>query len=234
MTVETLHDAIGLLPADLLLETDRKRSHVPKVIQWKRWAAMAACIALILYCGTLFRSGLFAGGSKSTAMESIVEAQAPAAPAEAAPTQAAAMIETQAAAEEAADSSSAEVPATGTENGAEEALCIDHAHHPAEETEPRNTAGAYCGLTTATIYIGGESHTISGADAVALTDILLHLDFSSDNLCRCVAEYTADTETETGYQISLTNYFVRHSDTQAPLTEDQAETIRAILDALED
>lgn len=227
MTVETLHDAIGLLPADLILETDKKRSRPVKTLPWKRIAAMAACIALILFCGTLFRSGLAMGGStKSAAMESMVEAEAPAAAAQM--EESALTCETMAAApreENAADESPAEAAGSS--------LCIDHAH-PAESTETRNENGAYCGLTTATLYIDGEAHTLTGSDAIALTDILRHLDYSADNLCRCMAEYTADTETETGYEINLTEYFVRHGDTQAALTIEQAETIQALIDALKE
>ena len=49
MTAETLHDALTLLPEDLVAETDQARQR-PRVIQWKRWAVMAACAALVL-CG---------------------------------------------------------------------------------------------------------------------------------------------------------------------------------------
>ena len=50
MTVEQLHDAIGLLPADLLAETDKARQAPPpgKTVLWKPVLAMAACLALIL------------------------------------------------------------------------------------------------------------------------------------------------------------------------------------------
>lgn len=53
MTAEKFHDALTLLPADLIAEADKMRSRRPKVIQWKRYAAMAACLALMLYCGAL-------------------------------------------------------------------------------------------------------------------------------------------------------------------------------------
>jgi len=48
MTAEKLHDAIGLLPADLVAETDAKRTGKPKVIPWKRFASIAACLTLLL------------------------------------------------------------------------------------------------------------------------------------------------------------------------------------------
>ena len=50
MTVEQLHDAIGLLPGDLLAETDRLRQapRPKKTVLWKPVLAMAACLALVL------------------------------------------------------------------------------------------------------------------------------------------------------------------------------------------
>lgn len=50
MTVEQLHDAIGLLPGDLLAETDRLRQapRPQKRVLWKPVLAMAACLALVL------------------------------------------------------------------------------------------------------------------------------------------------------------------------------------------
>lgn len=55
MTAEKLHDAIGMLPADLIAEADRKRCGNPKVIVWKRYAALAACFALVA-CTAWFAS----------------------------------------------------------------------------------------------------------------------------------------------------------------------------------
>ena len=50
MTVEQLHDAIGLLPGDLLAETDwlRQAPRPKKTVLWKPVLAMAACLALVL------------------------------------------------------------------------------------------------------------------------------------------------------------------------------------------
>ena len=50
MTVEQLHDAIGLLPADLLAETDQLRTapRPRKTVLWKPLLAMAACLTLVL------------------------------------------------------------------------------------------------------------------------------------------------------------------------------------------
>lgn len=83
MTAETLHDALTLLPTDLITETDKKRNRKAKVIHWKRYAAMAACLVLVAYCGLLFRSGLLSG-SDAAKNEKSVECAA-AAPAQMAP-----------------------------------------------------------------------------------------------------------------------------------------------------
>ncbi len=66
MTVDTLHDALTLLPADLVAQTDARRCRKGGHIHWQRWAAMAACLTLILGGGLLFsRSRLFRMGKAS-------------------------------------------------------------------------------------------------------------------------------------------------------------------------
>lgn len=53
MTAEHIHDALTLLPADLIAEVDKKRCQRPKIIVRKRYAALAACFALVL-CSSWF------------------------------------------------------------------------------------------------------------------------------------------------------------------------------------
>ena len=81
MTVDTLHDALTLLPADLVAQTDERRCRKSRRIHWQRWAAMAACLVLILGGTLLFRSRLFRMGKTSanafrteSAMEDAAEA----------------------------------------------------------------------------------------------------------------------------------------------------------------
>lgn len=50
MTVDTLHDALTLLPEDLVAEVGLARSR-PRVIPWRRYAAMAACAAVVICMG---------------------------------------------------------------------------------------------------------------------------------------------------------------------------------------
>ncbi|MGN0978052.1 MAG: hypothetical protein ACI4PH_08365 [Faecousia sp.] len=69
MTAETLHDALTLLPADLIAETDKKRNCKPVRFHWQRWAAMAACLAVILCFGLLLGNKLLPGSAKSASAE---------------------------------------------------------------------------------------------------------------------------------------------------------------------
>lgn len=88
MTAETLHDALTLLPADLVAAADKKRNRKPIRIHWQRWTAMAACLAVILSFGLLLRGRLLSGGAKSAAAEfTLQEARDNCAPEEAAAAQ---------------------------------------------------------------------------------------------------------------------------------------------------
>ena len=48
MTAEQFHDALTLLPEDLVARADEYRSRKPKSIPWKRYAALAASFAVLL------------------------------------------------------------------------------------------------------------------------------------------------------------------------------------------
>ena len=225
MTTQQLHDALTLLPADLVAETDRLRRPKTKPIPWKRFAAMAACFALVLGCGwySLIRFGGAGGSTEKAAMaapETVRENSVTAAPAAPAPREEAPAEEEQA----------AEDTVTGT--GAQSSLHIDHAHHPAGPAEIKEKSG-WCGNMMVTVYLDTMHYTLSGTHAVTLTDILYYLDYSPDALCRCAAEFTVDTEMGKGYQINLTEYFVRYDGGQAPLTEEQAQAIQSVVSTLE-
>lgn len=73
MTTQQLHDALTLLPEDLILEADRRRN-ARRTIPFKRYAAMAAMFVLVLGCAALVRSL----GSNKGAVE-MAAAEAPAA-----------------------------------------------------------------------------------------------------------------------------------------------------------
>ena len=94
MTPEQLHDALGMLPADLVAETDRLRSRPPrKVIYWRSFAAAAACFLLVLGCG-LFAMNRLPAAFDIAIKEAMLEESVLAAP------QAPAMAEPESAAQE--------------------------------------------------------------------------------------------------------------------------------------
>ena len=115
----------------------------------------------------------------------------------------------------------------------EEAPCV---HRPFQgDNVTEHEAAGYCGNTVTTISreerVWDEPWEASfwGEDSVALTDLLLYLDYSGD-VCRCLPEYSVDTEFGAGYGVSLTEGFARHDGGQVSLTAEQVEEIRAILD----
>lgn len=71
MTAEKLHDAISLLPSDLIAAADKKRHQKPRSKPaWRQLGAIAACFAVVLACGMFLRTFFLAGSggsSKSTA-----------------------------------------------------------------------------------------------------------------------------------------------------------------------
>lgn len=208
MTADKLHEALNLLPGDLIAETDALRCRPIKTwAHGHRWAAIAACLAVVLFAGAVFGiSTLRTGKSDSVVMT--MQAQ-----------------ETCAAAEApvAADRDSLEA-ASGADTG--------RTHAPTEEMAQRDAVNGDYGNTAVTVYIGGEAHTIWGSDAIALTDILENLPYDPEKICNCITEYTVDTESAQSYEINLTERCVRSADGQADLTEAQAQTIREIVERL--
>ena len=56
MTGEQFHDVLTLLPADLIAQADELRCRKRKIIPWKRYAALAACFAVVLFSAAVYRS----------------------------------------------------------------------------------------------------------------------------------------------------------------------------------
>lgn len=225
MTAETLHDALNLLPGDLITATDRLRTAPRKTgLSWKRWIPIAACLALLLSWGA---AAAWQGSvpDRIAGLSARKEA-APEAPAAMAP-----VPENQ---KVTADAAAPEAPAeeaAGSETGTEEYV-TDHSHRFAEPAETDSTA-SHCGTTTVTIHIAGERFTLSGSDAIAITDILIHLNYDPATVCRCMTDITVDTETLTGIQLDPVQGFARCRQGQAALTEEQAGIILEILEKLQ-
>lgn len=106
-------------------------------------------------------------------------------------------------------------------------------HTPASEPQmvKDEEPGGYCGNTITKILLDDETYSFWGDDSVALTDMLLHLNYA-DGLCRCPVEFTVDTEFDdgSGYGVNLESAFVRHGENQCPLTSEQIEEIQGIVD----
>lgn len=66
MTTAQLHDAIGLLPVDLIAETDALRCRKQPRLHWQRYAAMAAAAVLVI-CGGVIGWRLLPGTASKTA-----------------------------------------------------------------------------------------------------------------------------------------------------------------------
>ena len=232
MTVHDLHDALNLLPSDLITAADKVRTAPKaKVIPWKRFAAMAALLTMVLGTALIFDSRMYSYVGDVKLESAVAEAPAAMAP----------PMEHQITADEAlpeppVDVGMSEIPAeeaTGDVNGMEEELDIDHSHRFAEETEERSTTAAYCGNTVTILYLDEMNYTLAGSDSVKITDILTHLEYDPEQICRCMTELTVDTETQTGIQVNLTEAFARCELGQAALTEEKVEIIRSIVNGLE-
>lgn len=113
-----------------------------------------------------------------------------------------------------------------------------HIHQLSNEpnTIEHEIAG-YCGNTVTTVacHINNSEavweKSFWGSHSVNLTDLLLYLDYSGD-ICRCLPEYTVNTEFGEDYGINLTDGYVRHDGGQANLTAEQVEEIQTIIDWL--
>lgn len=236
MTVHDLHDALNDLPSDLITAADKVRTkQTPKVIHWQRWVSLAAVLALVMGTTLVFRRNIGFDGLKgaSSVPESAMQ-QAPAAAAPMAPTP----VEDEVAAEEIcpeppSDIGAPEVPyEEAGDTKAENSLSNDHSHRFAEGEEGGRSTAAYCGNLEVTIDVAGERFTISGTDAVRITDILVNLTYDPAHICRCMTDITVDTETLKGIQLNTAQGFARCERGQAALTEEQARILQEIIDRL--
>ena len=107
----------------------------------------------------------------------------------------------------------------------------DHNHQAAATAQTvDNPVTGYCGNTQTTLYIDGKEYSFMYGYSVTLTDILIILDYDPMRVCRCRPEYTVDTEFGKGYGINLTAGYARCDKGQADLTQEQIDTIAAIIE----
>ena len=107
----------------------------------------------------------------------------------------------------------------------------EHAHQiAAKEQTVSEPISGYCGNTITTIYFDeNNSYEFWGGESVTMTDILVNLDYDKNKLCKCLPEYTVDTEFGMGYGINLTAGYVRCDKGQADLTEEQIDKLKEII-----
>ena len=112
-----------------------------------------------------------------------------------------------------------------------------HSHQLAQEDNvlPHEEVG-YCGNTITKVRqnerLEEDPWEVSfwGSDSVALTELLIHLDYSGE-ICRCLPEYYVDTEfSQEEYGLNLTSGYVRYGEGQAELTQEQVELLQGILE----
>lgn len=151
MTGEQLHDAISLLPADLVAEADALRQSRPLRCRshWKRYAAMAACFALVLGCALTVRLGM---AQKMSHSEAVMEAAPAEIPALQAPE---------------AEAEASAVTAAGTARDADNGQSMDSADATAllETAAASKTPEILCvrtpaNLSSAKCYISGPKATL--------------------------------------------------------------------------
>ena len=113
----------------------------------------------------------------------------------------------------------------------------DHSHQLAQEDNvlPHEEVG-YCGNTITKVRqnerLEEDPWEVSfwGSDSVALTELLIHLDYSGE-ICRCLPEYYVDTEfSQEEYGLNLTSGYVRYGEGQVELTQEQVELLQGILE----
>lgn len=240
MTAQDLHDALNLLPSDLITAADRVRTaSAPKAVRWRKWVSLAAVLALVMGTTLVFQRNIGFDSLKgaSAAPESAMQQAPAAAPMAPAPVEDEAdeMIPEEPAAEAPKESANTtnSTAMGGDEKPMEEELMIDHSHRFAEGGEEGRSTGAYCGNMLTTVYLEEMNFTLAGRDSVTITDILANLDYDPDAVCRCVAEFTVDTELLSGIHVNLTQGFARCEKGQAALTEEQAQILQDIIDSLE-
>jgi len=119
----------------------------------------------------------------------------------------------------------------------------DEAGHTHEAYEGDNIlpheAMGYCGNTMTEVsysYLDKSddihwTKSFWGSKSVRLTDLLLNLDYCED-MCKCLPEYTVNTEFGEDYGVSLTEGYARHGDKQVSLTDVQLEMVTEILTEL--
>lgn len=211
MTTQQIHDALSQLPEDLIAEADVRRSAPPKVISFRRYAAMAACFAVVLACGVFTLNLLSRGGAKEAAAEVqmagvVTDAEVPAAE-----YYAAAPVE---------------------ENG-RDLLEAAPEEAPAQNASQSMDSAVAAGSGSAQIAVyalaTGETFLLPENNSVLLRLFLEEAIFDPYLVCNGLAEYRVEFSGDEVFEINLTEGFVRNGQGQYLLSELRVEELRAIL-----
>lgn len=93
----------------------------------------------------------------------------------------------------------------------------------------RTSQSGYCGNTVTRLLIDGTEYAFEGTDSVTLTDLLLHLEYDPDLVCKCLPDLYVETEFGMTYGVSWSGY-ARCEAGQAALTEEQMAQIRSVVE----
>jgi len=213
MTTHQLHDALSHLPEDLIAEADARRSAPPRVIPFRRYAAMAACFVLVLASSLFALNFLPRGGAMKEAAAEVQMAG------EVMENAAAPILE-----DTASDVLSQALPdaTLRAESTVEEV--------PAEEHADPAAGAADNALYTLTHLSDGEVRILPQNNAAVLELFLARLQFDPMLVCNCLAEYRLETGGEAVYEISFTEGFIRDARGQCLLSQIQLEELQAILE----
>lgn len=106
----------------------------------------------------------------------------------------------------------------------------DHTHQKADEPQTvSDPYVGYCGNTMTAVRCGDKECSFMGGNSVYITDLLLNLDYDPKKVCKCLPEYTVDTEFYQGYGVNLSGGYARCDKGQAELTGEQVDKLREIL-----
>lgn len=198
MTAEKLHDAISLLPVDLIVQADKKRmAPRPKSLRLQRYAAMAASFAIIAFSGFWCLSHL----NQNTKDAAYDLAMMPVA---------------------------AESPRISAFSEVEEAGDTTQRQDNDAANKKYMSGASMEKAVSVTASFDGSPYPLSGEDKGRILDILSSLPYDPNALCNCIASITITVNEETTYEVNLEEGYVRCSQGQATLTPESRNLLSEI------
>ena len=201
MNPELIHDALTLLPSDLIQQTDLLRSKSGKrSIRWLPIVSAAACFILVTGSVLLLQSGMRKSAPTEAAADAPAMMQAaPMVPFDEAP-----------AMEEAAEAPAAEAPDT-------------------DANRSNSTAAGTSLAAPVTLHTDGTVYTLDSEDSAALNEMLTSLDYNTLPEADTPTGIAAESELIGHITLNLAEGYARKDGMQAFLSEEQIEMIREML-----